>query len=122
MGKFDTLKGEHEDLKKQNAEVLAKIGDTKGKDAKGRDESAEKRHEDEVRGGEKANAELEGEYREEKCMRDSDDLDDREGHNVAADHLLVGKGQSVVSSQIVWEYVRTFIAVVVIVCVIRTFF
>lgn len=122
MGKFDTLKEEHEDLKKQNAEVLAKIEDTKGRDRRERDESEKKCHEAEVRGGEKANAELEGEYREEKRMRDSDDRDDREGYNVAADHLLVGKGQSVVSSQIVWEYVCTFIAVVVIVCVIRTFF
>lgn len=40
------------------------------------DESAKKRHEDEVKGGEKANAILEGEHREEKRMRERDDRRD----------------------------------------------
>ena len=88
---YETLRKEHEELAKQNTEILARIGGAKGKDAKGRDESAEKRHEDEVRGGEKANAELEGEHREEKRMRADDrkgrDSDDRLDHGSIADRL-----------------------------------
>lgn len=78
----EELKKQHEELKKQNADILElikkEIGtDRRGRDSRGRDESEEKRHEDEVRGGEKANAELEGEHREEKKMRN----DDRKGRD-----------------------------------------